>query len=124
MGNCRDSQIELANSQNKYFELYNFAPVGYFTLDKNGLILDVNLAGAKLLGTERKNLINRAFIRCIGHDYQNDFHNHLKKVFEVGNKNSIELQLQKLNKEPFYAYLEIVNIQYENGDLKKNRGLQ
>ena len=117
----QDSQIELANSQNKYFELYNFAPVGYFTLDKNGLILDVNLAGAKLLGTERKNLINRAFIRCIGHDYQNDFHNHLKKVFEVGNKNSIELQLQKLNKEPFYAYLEIVNIQYENGDLKESR---
>ena len=51
----KESQIEVTNSQNKYFELYNFAPVGYFTLDKKGLIIDVNLAGADLLGAERKN---------------------------------------------------------------------
>ena len=35
-------------------------------------------------------------------------------------KNNVEIKLQKLNKEPFYAYLEIINIYYENGDLKES----
>ena len=47
------SQLKLEESRLKYFDLYNFAPVGYFTLDKDGLISEVNLAGAELLGVER-----------------------------------------------------------------------
>ncbi len=42
----REAQIKLEDSRNKYFDLYNFAPIGYFTLDERGIILDVNLAGA------------------------------------------------------------------------------
>jgi chemotaxis family two-component system sensor kinase Cph1 len=116
-----ESQIKLANSQNKYFDLYNFAPVGYLTLDKNGLILDVNLAGASLLGNERSNLINMAFIRCIVREYQYDFHHIINEVLEFGMRNSIELQLKKLNNESFYAYLEIINTQDTNGDLLESR---
>lgn len=44
----KESQLELEDSRNKYFELYNFAPVGYFTLNGNGLILDVNIAGTRI----------------------------------------------------------------------------
>jgi hypothetical protein len=50
----RDAQLKIQNSQNMYFELYHFAPSGYFTLDENDLIKDVNLAGAALLGVEQK----------------------------------------------------------------------
>src|ERR1035438_1533062 len=42
-----------------YTDLYDFAPVGYFSLDEEGLILEVNLTGAALLGIERFRLINR-----------------------------------------------------------------
>ncbi len=66
----RESQIELEESRQKYFDLYNFAPVGYFTLNRNGLILDVNLAGATLLGVNRNKLVGRAFMRCIVHDLE------------------------------------------------------
>lgn len=117
----KDSQIKLEDSQNKYFELYNLAPVGYFTLDENGLILDVNIAGAALLGTERKNLINKAFVRCIIKDYRNDFYHAVNDDLESGMKKVIELQLQKLNNKPFYAYLEIINIPDTNGDLLESR---
>ncbi len=70
----RKSQRKLEDSQRKYFDLYNFAPNGYFTLDKDGIILDVNLAGAALLGVGRRDLYNTAFIRYIAHDNRNQFH--------------------------------------------------
>ena len=48
-------EVEL--SRHKYTELYDFAPVGYFTFDTHGLIREVNLAGAQLLGIERRLLM-------------------------------------------------------------------
>ena len=117
----KESQLELEDSRNKYFELYNFAPVGYFTLNGNGLILDVNIAGAELLGVNRKNLQNRAFIRCIDPDYRNEFEHQLHNTTEYRQKNSIELKLQKLGKEPFYAYLEIANKPDTFGELLESR---
>jgi len=56
---------ELELSRNKYTELYDFAPVGYFTLDKSGLIRETNLAAAQMLGIERSQLTNRPFIGFI-----------------------------------------------------------
>ncbi len=44
----REAQIKLEESRREYFDLYNFAPVGYFTLDKDGIILKANLAGSEL----------------------------------------------------------------------------
>ncbi len=58
-------QDELEVSRNKYSELYDFAPVGYFTFEPSGQILEVNLAGASLLGIERSRLVNRPFIGFI-----------------------------------------------------------
>ena len=46
----RRSQEELETSRNKYAFLYDFAPVGYFTFDPDGLIRSVNLAGEGMLG--------------------------------------------------------------------------
>ena len=43
----------------KYLDLYDFAPVGYFTLDTRGHIVELNLRAAKMLGQERKLLIGR-----------------------------------------------------------------
>ncbi|MDL5502148.1 MAG: hypothetical protein QSU88_02930, partial [Candidatus Methanoperedens sp.] len=57
----RRAQNELEESRNEYADLYDFAPIGYFTFDKNGLILDVNLVGADKLGVERQFLIKKPF---------------------------------------------------------------
>jgi len=55
---CR-VQEELELSRDKYAELYDFAPVGFFCLEPSGLIREVNLHGAQLLGVERQGLINK-----------------------------------------------------------------
>ena len=67
----RGAQRKLEDSQHKYFNLYNFAPTGYITLNKNGIMLDVNLTGAVLIGVERANILNSAFILYIDSDYLN-----------------------------------------------------
>ncbi|TLN05006.1 PAS domain S-box protein [bacterium] len=61
----RRAQEELEVSRNKYAELYDFAPVGYFAFDPQGLIREVNLAGAQLLGIERQLLANKPFSNFI-----------------------------------------------------------
>ena len=53
------SRAAAEEAYRKYTDLYDFAPVGYFTLTREGIIHEVNLAGANLLGVERANLVNR-----------------------------------------------------------------
>jgi transcriptional regulator with GAF, ATPase, and Fis domain len=61
----RRFQNELELSRNKYAELYDFAPVGYFTFDASGIIIEANLTGASLLESERDALINSPFTKFI-----------------------------------------------------------
>ncbi len=117
----KESQIKLENSQREYFDLYNFAPVGYFTLDKNGIILKVNLSGSALLNIERVKLYNNAFIQYVPVDQRNKFHHHIKNAFETGIKQTLELKLRKKEGNPFYAHLETITVQDENGNFKEFR---
>ena len=52
----RESQIALAESRDRYVDLYDFSPIGYLTLTQTALIAEVNLTCATLLGVERKKL--------------------------------------------------------------------
>lgn len=112
------SQIKLEEARRKYFELYNFAPVGYVTLNENGLILDINLRGAELLGIERLDLLNRALIQYIKVEDRNKFHKYLLKVVNTVLKQSLELELINKDGSSFHALLETVKIEYESGILK------
>src|SRR5659263_208751 len=52
---------DLEEIRNRYIELYDFAPVGYFTFNRNGLIMEVNLTGGALIGLARQDLMIREF---------------------------------------------------------------
>jgi len=58
----RASQQKLEKSQSKYVDLYDFAPIGYFSFDKDGTILEVNLTGAQLLGIARRRLLKKTLL--------------------------------------------------------------
>lgn len=100
------SQIELQSANNKYFELYNFAPCGYFTLDTNGIIKDVNIAGTNILGIEKENLVERAFIRFIGHDSRYKFTKLIENVILSDKILKCELELLRQNK-PLTVIMEM-----------------
>lgn len=112
-------QSELEGLHKKYADLYDFAPVGYFVADKNGLILEVNFEGADLLGFEKHELIKRSLLVFIAPDVQDIFYDHHKKVFETGTRQSCELKLVKKDGTQFYAVLQSNAIQDSEGNLSQ-----
>ena len=54
-------QQRLEVTRDRYADLYDFAPVGYLTLERSGRILEINLTGAAMLGDERANIIAKPF---------------------------------------------------------------
>jgi len=57
----RQAQIALAESRDRYVNLYEFSPVGYLTLNANGMIAEINLTAVTLLKKERNLLLNKSF---------------------------------------------------------------
>lgn len=55
------AQTEAEEARAKYADLYEFAPVGYFTLKGDGIVQEVNLGGAVLLGHSRRRILNQPF---------------------------------------------------------------
>lgn len=100
------NQIELQTANIKYFELYNFAPCGYFTLNPNGIIMDVNLAGTAILGIEKFNLTKSAFIKFVEHGSRYKFTKLIEKA--LGNEKILKCELELLKeKEPFPVIMEM-----------------
>ena len=94
----------------KYAELYDFAPTGYFTISKQGKILELNLFGAAMLGRERLRLINKQFHFFISVDDKPVFNLFLDKIFNSKSKETCELTLQIGAGVPIYVLLTgIVN---------------
>lgn len=57
----RRTQLALERSRDRYMDLYESAPIAYLTLTSATLVSKINLAGAQLLGEERRNLLHRRF---------------------------------------------------------------
>jgi PAS domain S-box-containing protein len=87
----------------KYTDLYDFAPAGYFSLDERGQILEVNLTGTTLLGVRRSQLINRRLQSFITPMAQPDFLTFLKRVFEGTGNQVCEATLLREEGTPFFA---------------------
>jgi PAS domain S-box-containing protein len=95
----------------RYEDLFKFVPIGFFTFDQRGQILEVNPTGAKLLGTDRSDLLKQKFANYIVNDFQDGFQHHCKKVFESGGRETYDLQIYKRDRTPFWAQLESIAIQ-------------
>ncbi|WP_051822520.1 PAS domain S-box protein [Desulfonatronum thiodismutans] len=106
----RATQAALEQSRNRYHELYDFAPVGYFCLDENNLIREVNLVGAELLGLERALLIRQRFSRFIAPDSQDAFYFHRKRVLASEGKQVCELVLVNKDGSRFHAQLQTTSV--------------
>jgi PAS domain S-box-containing protein len=75
----RESQELLEESRSRYTELYDFAPIAYFTFDLNGRVRDLNLTAAKLLGRTRLGLIGKPFRSLVELKSEIAFFEHLRK---------------------------------------------
>ncbi len=87
----------------KYTDLYDFAPVGYLSLDEHGHILEINLTGAALLGVRRSELTNRRLQSFITPSAQMNFLAFLKRVFAEPKNQGFEATLLRENGASFFG---------------------
>lgn len=99
----------------KYTMLYDLAPMGYFTLDPDGTIIELNFTGAELLGDRRFSLVNSNFKLYVADESKPIFNEFFRKVFTDNYKQSCEVKLGYDKNMLGYVYMEGVSI----GDEKK-----
>ena len=80
----RRAQGELEAARARYFDLFDLAPVGYFTLGEEGLILEANLTAAGLLRVERRDVVKKPLTRFILPEDQDLYYRHRKQLLETG----------------------------------------
>ena len=97
----------------QYTDLYDFAPAGYITLDREGQIRQVNLAGARLLGVERSRLVKQRFIQYVAEADRRAFNDFLRRVFAGQTRESCEATLPQNGSNPVVVFIE--GMQCSNG---------
>jgi PAS domain S-box-containing protein len=91
----RARQEELAQSRDRYLDLYDFAPSGYVTLDADTLIREANLMAAQLFGLRRSALVDRKLTEFVMPCSQDALYLHRQEVDRSGEKQSCELALRR-----------------------------
>ena len=112
------SKQEILDSRKRYYDLYNSAPVGYFTMLKNGIILEANDTGASILRISKSGLLNTSFISFLKLDSKLYFEQYNKKAIETGEKQSYQLEIVRAEGESFMAYIETTAIMDEEDNFK------
>ncbi|GJQ64378.1 MAG: hypothetical protein SCALA702_34310 [Melioribacteraceae bacterium] len=109
-------------AEEKYTELYDFSPSGYLSLTKEGEILNLNFAAARMLGKERAKLVNNRFSAFLSHNTRSVFNQFLEKTFTRKVKQTCEVITEtKDNSGPeggsLPIYVTVEGIVNQNGKL-------
>ncbi len=111
----RMAQGQLGESLAKYSDLYDFAPVGYVTLNREGIILEANLTFAAQLGIERGRLIDTPLLLYATAPDRGRLRSHLDQVFKTNVRRACELRLQRPNGPERYVQLDSIRVQKIDG---------
>jgi signal transduction histidine kinase len=103
----RGAQADLEESRSRYKELYDFAPVGYVTLDRAGLILEANLRAATLLNVPRAALLCKYLQSYMDQAGADALHRFLRKPLSPGVKEILECRLCPAEGMPFETSLNV-----------------
>ena len=102
----REAQHKLEESRNSYVDLYDFAPVSYLSLDERGIIREINLTGATMLGLERARIIGKPFSSFLERGEQSKFFKHIKTAFQSKDNVIDEVQLHQKGNSSVTAQIE------------------
>ena len=111
----RYAQVELAESRDRFTDLYDSAPVGYLTLSEKGLILEANLTFAELLGVVRGLLVGQPFSAFILDFDQEVYYFHRRQILETRQRHWCELRLRRGDGKCFWAKLECSIVEGKGG---------
>jgi two-component system, NtrC family, sensor kinase len=110
-----NTQELLHESLEKYADLYNFAPVGYITLDRDGLILEANLTFSSQIDLNRADLINTPLGVYLAGEDRGRLRAHLDEVFATEGRQTCELRLEKPKGPILYIQLTSIALKKDDG---------
>ena len=102
----RRALVLIKEFRDSYVDLYDSAPVSYITLTKTGQITAINLAGAALLGEDRKKLLRRRFSSYVVPEDQDQWHRCFELALKPGGKKSCELRGHRKDGTIFNGFLD------------------
>jgi PAS domain S-box-containing protein len=102
----RRAQERLEASRTQYFQLYDLAPVGYFSISEKGVILEANLTGANLLGVLQRELRAQPFSSFILKTDRDIYYAHRKLLYEAQASQVYEIRMVRGDDAQFWARLE------------------
>lgn len=106
----KQTQQQLSLAHAKYVELYDAAPVGYFTTTHTGQISEVNLTGAALLSTERNAVLQQNFAQFVLPEDQDIYYFHRRRLAQSQQPQICELRVKRQDGSHFYAYLQSTSV--------------
>jgi diguanylate cyclase (GGDEF)-like protein/PAS domain S-box-containing protein len=104
----RRAQLELDQSRRKYSDLYDFAPVGYLTIDRDGTILDANYTFSLMLNMPKRSLHGKKFTDFIPRQEWRIFYSHLEEAFRNRIKQVCEVTLRRRHGNEFVIQLQSI----------------
>lgn len=113
----RQTQLQLETAKERYFDLYDLAPVSYCTVSELGIILEANLAATELLGETRSDLIGQPISRYICKEYQVEYYRCRKLLYATGARQGCELHLVRADGTTFWIYLTVTCAKDSYGDV-------
>jgi PAS domain S-box-containing protein len=117
----RETQQRLEMSNSRYKDIFDFAPNGYFIIDRKGIILQVNLTGCQLLGLQRSELIGKPFSRYVTKESQDIYYLARQKALLTTKTNVYELNIKRHDNTAFNAQLESIAIKDSDGEYSQLR---
>ncbi len=101
----KQANTQAENAVSKYYDLYDLAPIGYFTIDEHGKILEVNQSGADLLKVRNRHLLNDYFQNYIAEDCLTLYKIFRMNVLESKTKQNCEIRLLRKDSTQFHAQI-------------------
>jgi PAS domain S-box-containing protein len=117
----RGIQLDLKDSRDQYSNLYEFAPVGYVTVDPLGKIIMTNMTACSLLGTERKQIVGTLLSHFIAPSSQDAYLRYNREAFEASAKTECLCVMNRDDGKDLHVRLQNTPIHDENGELVQSR---
>ncbi len=117
----RRTQEALEKTRHRYSHLYDFAPVGYFSISEKGMIEATNLTFASMLKADRGTMVGKPLSQFILNEDQDIYYKHRRRLLETEASQACDLRFVKKDGQPFYARLECMLLKSEGEDVREIR---
>jgi diguanylate cyclase (GGDEF)-like protein/PAS domain S-box-containing protein len=106
----RQSKMELEKFRDHHIDFYDFAPVGYLTLTEKGLISEINLTGAAMLGPGRSQLLKKSLSHFVASEDGERMHQHFLQALKQDEKMTCEVLFKRSDGSDLYAQLDCLRL--------------